>query len=73
MKRMRLDEGKVQADPSDALAVLPVCVCGAGRGEVQALTGSVPTCLGCGGSQPRAAAPESRQRRHLQDLLSAFV
>jgi len=74
MKRMRLDEGKVQAGNSSALAMPPVCVCGAGLSEPShpAPAASAPTCSACGGSQPRAEAPE-RQERHLQDFLSAFV
>jgi len=73
MKRMRRDEGKVQAEPGGALAVLPVCVCGAGRSEPSAPAATVPPCAACGGSQSRAPASEPRERRHLQEFLSAFV
>ena len=75
MKRMRLDEGKVQAGEGSALAMLPVCVCGAGLSEASPLGPAVsaPTCPACGGSQLRTDAPEHRERRHLQDFLSAFV
>lgn len=75
MKSMLLDEGKVQAGEGGAQAMPPVCVCGAGRSEpsLPGPAASAPTCPTCGGSQPRAVAPERQERRHLQDFLSAFV
>jgi hypothetical protein len=73
MKRMRLDEGKMQAGKSGALAMPPVCVCGAGLNETAHGFPVGPICPACGGIQLRAEASARQEHRHLQDFLSAFV
>jgi hypothetical protein len=75
---MRLNEVKRQRGDSALLTLPPACVCGTGSNEPTSLAqpAVVPTCATCGGSVHRptdTARPASRERRQLQDFLSAFV
>ncbi len=75
---MRLNNVTVQGAQNAPLVMPRVCVCGADSTEPSHKTQPAPepTCSVCGGSRPPAAeasSPGRKEKRKLQDFLSAFV
>ncbi len=73
---MQLENLTMQGGTSVSLVPSHACVCQTGAAEPARQLPPSSTCSVCGGSRPQAPEaprPARRERRKLEDFLSAFV